>query len=60
MRRNTIKNVEVQAGLTGISNPDETIFVRRATPHGLTMASNAAREDKEPLQMASMSRNNKP
>jgi len=60
MRRNTIKNVEVQAGVTGISHPDGTIFVRTAAPHELTTASNAVREDKELMQVASMSRNNNP
>jgi hypothetical protein len=60
MWRNTIKSVEVQAGLTGISNPDETIFVRTATPHELTTAGNAAREDKEPMQMVSMFRDKNP
>lgn len=47
----SFESVDVQAGYTGISNPDGTIFVRIASPDELSRASSATREDKETMQV---------
>lgn len=44
------RSVEVKAGYTGISDPDGTISVRRATPDELKTASGVAGEGNEAIQ----------
>lgn len=47
----SFESVDIQAGYTGISNPDGTIFVRIASPDELSRASGASRENKETMQV---------
>lgn len=44
------RSVEVKAGYTGISDPDGTISVRKATSHELRTANGVAGEGKETMQ----------